>query len=271
LEQWKIGHTFLVPSMVRLLLESPALAETDLSALRLVLHGAAPMPAELALAARARLGVALQTIFGITEGGGPVLSLRPNHKPGTPPVPGAVCVGLPMQGNEVRVLDRHGAPAGVEEVGEIHLRGNGLMQGYWRDSAATADALRDGWLNTEDLGCYGQDGYLWVVDRHTDLILRGGQHVYPAEIEHVLRKCPQVADVAVVPAPSPAWGQTPVAFVQPEPGATVAEDALIDLCVTQLASYKRPSRFLVIDQIPRNPAGKVVRMGLRRRAEQATR
>lgn len=268
LERWKIGHTYLVPSMVRLLLESSALAETDLSALHLVVHGAAPMPAELALAARAQLGVALQTIFGITEGGGPVLSLHPQDKPGDPPVPGAVCVGLPMLGTEARVLDSLGVPAGIDEVGEIHLRGDGLMRGYWGDPTATALALRDGWLNTKDLGCVDHDGLLWVVDRRIDLILRGGQNVYPAEIEHVLRKCPAVADVAVVPVSSPAWGQTPVAFVQPEPGATVAEDALIELCITQLASYKRPSRFVVIDKIPRNPAGKVLRGGLRERAEQ---
>ena len=268
LESWRIGHTFLVPSMVRMLLESRALAGTDLGALRLVLHGAAPMPADLALAARTQLGAALQTIFGITEGGGPVLSLQPTDKPGDPPVPGAVCVGLPMLGTQARVLAEHGAPAGIDEIGEIHLRGDGLMQGYWRDPEATAGALRDGWLNTRDLGCVGQDGHLWVVDRRNDLILRGGQNVYPAEIEHVLRGCREVADVAVVPAPSMAWGQTPVAFVEAQPGATVVEDELIELCVTQLASYKRPSRFVLIDRIPRNPAGKILRAGLRRQVAQ---
>jgi acyl-CoA synthetase (AMP-forming)/AMP-acid ligase II len=268
LEQWRIEHAFLVPSMVRLLLESRALESTDLSALTLISHGAAPMPAELEAAAKARLGVALQTIFGITEGGGPVLSLKPDDKPGSPPVPGAVCVGLPMLGTEVRVLDEHGAPAEVDEVGELHLRGDGLMQGYWRDPDATDAALRQGWLNTKDLGCIGQDGYLWVVDRRNDLILRGGQNVYPAEIEHVLRMCPQVADVAVVPATSMTWGQTPVAFIQQEPGAALAEDTLIELCVTQLASYKRPSAFVFVEQIPRNPAGKILRAGLRKRAEE---
>jgi acyl-CoA synthetase (AMP-forming)/AMP-acid ligase II len=266
LERWRIGHAFLVPSMIRLLLESRALAETDLGALTLLLHGAAPMPAELDAAARAALNVRLQTIFGITEGGGPVLSLRPDDKPGEPPLPGAVCVGVPMLGTEARVIGEPGDPAGV---GEIHLRGDGLMLRYWDDAEATADVIRQGWLNTKDLGCVGPDGHLWVVDRRNDLILRGGQNVYPAEIEHVLRQCPEVADVAVVPAPSTTWGQTPVAFVQPVAGATVCETALIELCVTRLASYKRPSRFVVIDQIPRNPAGKILRAGLRTRAEEA--
>ena len=268
LDSWRAEHTFLVPSMVRMLLASRAMPSTDLSALRLVLHGAAPMPAELAAEARTRLGVALQTIFGITEGGGPVLSLTPADKPGDPPLPGAVCVGLPMLGTAARVVDAAGAPAEVGEVGEILLRGDGLMQGYWDNPAASAEALTHGWLNTRDMGCVGKDGYLWVVDRRNDLILRGGQNVYPAEIEHVLRQCPAVADAAVVPAPSADWGQTPVAFIEPDGGASVGEADLVELCVTQLASYKRPSRFVVIEQIPRNPAGKILRTDLRRRAAQ---
>jgi acyl-CoA synthetase (AMP-forming)/AMP-acid ligase II len=141
------------------------------------------------------------------------------------------------------------------------------MHGYWRDPGATADVISGGWLNTRDLGCLDSAGYLWSVDRRNDLILRGGQNIYPAEIEHVLRQSPCVVDAAVVPAPSPAWGQTPVAFVQPSPGAAVDESDLIGLCVSQLASYKRPSRFVVIDQVPRNPAGKILRSRLREQAE----
>ncbi len=267
LESWQVQHAFLVPSMVRLLLESRALIGADLAALRLVAHGAAPMEPDLAEQARNRLGVELQTIFGITEGGGPVISLRPGDKPGDPPVRGAVCAGMPMLGTDVRVVDSDGAPAGVGQVGEIHLSGDGLMQGYWRDPDATAEVLVNGWLNTRDLGCLGADGYLWSLDRRNDLILRGGQNVYPAEIEHVLRQSPDVADAAVVPTPSPAWGQTPVAFIEPAAGAALSEGDLIELCITQLASYKRPSRFVVVDQIPRNPAGKILRNILRERAE----
>jgi acyl-CoA synthetase (AMP-forming)/AMP-acid ligase II len=270
LESWRVQHAFLVPAMVRLLLESRALADADLAALRLVAHGAAPMEPELAEQARNRLGVDLQTIFGITEGGGPVISLRPGDKPGDPPVRGAVCAGIPMLGTDVAVLDSNGAAAGVGKIGEIHLAGDGLMQGYWRDPEATGEVLVNGWLNTRDLGCLGADGYLWSLDRRNDLILRGGQNVYPAEIEHVLRQSPDVADAAVVPAPSHAWGQTPVAFIEPAPGAAVAEADLIELCITHLASYKRPSRFVVVDQIPRNPAGKILRNSLRERAGRLT-
>jgi acyl-CoA synthetase (AMP-forming)/AMP-acid ligase II len=270
MQSWRVSHAFLVPSMVRLLLQARALGEADLSALLMLLHGAAPMPAELAEQARAQLGVELQTIFGITEGGGPVITLRPGDKPAAPPVPGAVCAGMPMLGTDVRVRTAEGRPAAVGEIGEILLSGDGLMQGYWRNPPATAETLAGGWLNTRDLGCVGADGYLWSVDRRNDLILRGGQNVYPAEIEHVLRGSGSVADAAVVPAPSPMWGQTPVAFVVPVPGSAIDEGQLIRLCVEQLASYKRPSRFAVVDEIPRNPAGKILRAILRAKADLLT-
>ena len=265
-QEWRTGHAFLVPSMVRLVLQAQATAQADLRCLDLLLHGAAPMPAELAAEAADTLGVRLQTIFGITEGGGPVISLRPEAKPGEPPVPGATCVGVPMVGTELRVVDEAGAELPAGGIGELQLTGDGLMQGYWRNPEATADALRDGWLASRDIGMVDDQGLVWVVDRRNDLILRGGQNVYPAEIEHVLRQSPAVADVAVVPGPSADWGQTPVAFVQPAEGATVDEAELVELCVTRLASYKRPSRFVVIDRVPRNPAGKILRPRLRESA-----
>jgi acyl-CoA synthetase (AMP-forming)/AMP-acid ligase II len=252
--------------MVKLLLAAHGLPETDLSRLELILHAAAPMPAALAEQARRVLGVRLQTIYGITEGGGPAISLRPDDKPGEPPMPGATCIGLPMLGAGVQIRRDDGTPVAAGEVGEIHLAGDGLMLGYWRNDPATAEVLRDGWLNTKDFGCYDKAGYIWVVDRRTDLILRGGQNVYPAELEHVLRASPRVADVAVVPAPSEIWGQTPVAFVQPTVEGELDETELVRLCLSRLASYKRPSRFVIIDQLPRSATGKVLRPQLRERA-----
>ncbi|WEO94220.1 AMP-binding protein [Streptomyces sp. FXJ1.172] len=268
LERWEVEHAFLVPSMVRLLLQTKSLAGTDLSRLRLLLHGAAPMPGDLAREARERLGADLQTIFGITEGGGPVLTLRPGTDAGQPPVPGAVCVGVPMLGAGLRITDGQGreVPAGV--VGEIQVSGDGLMQAYWKNPEATGDVLREGWLNTHDLGCLGADGLVWVVDRRNDLILRGGQNVYPAEIEHVLRQSPNVADVVVVPLPSDLWGQTPVAFVQAAADGRFDPAELLQLCLDGLAPYKRPSHFLPLERIPRNPAGKALRADLREIAHQ---
>ncbi|MFI6898671.1 class I adenylate-forming enzyme family protein [Streptomyces sp. NPDC050256] len=263
LERWEIEHAFLVPSMVRLLLQTRSLAGTDLSRLRLLLHGAAPMPADLAREARQKLGAELQTIFGITEGGGPVLTLRPETDPGEPPVPGAVCAGGPMLGAGLRITDGEGREVPRGTIGELQVCGDGLMQTYWKNPEATAAVLRDGWLNTHDLGCVDGDGRVWVVDRRNDLILRGGQNVYPAEIEHVLRGSADVADVVVVPLPSELWGQTPVAFVQLAADAEFDQAALLGLCVAGLAPYKRPTHFLPLNLIPRNPAGKALRADLR--------
>jgi acyl-CoA synthetase (AMP-forming)/AMP-acid ligase II len=271
LATWRVQHAFLVPSMVRLLLQARGLAATDLTSLQLILHSAAPMPPELAKEATEVLDVPLHTIFGITEGGGAVLSLPPEQQPGPPPVMGATCAGIPMLGTAAKIALPDGTPAGSGEIGELHLAGDGLMRGYWRDPGATAAVLADGWLNTQDLGCLDDQGRIWVVDRRHDLILRGGQNIYPAEIEHVLRQSPLVADVAVVPAPSQSWGQTPVAFVQPSPPRQQLDEAdliqLVDLCGERLAGYKRPSQFLAVDRIPRSPAGKILRQVLRDRAE----
>lgn len=267
LEEWRVQHVLVVPAMVRLLLEARALTATDLSALELVVHAAAPMPAELAERAATAFGAGLMAVYGITEGGGPSLALEPADRPGPAPVPGAACVGLPMLGVSARIVREDGSEAEAGEIGELWLGGDGLMIEYWRDPQATAEVLRDGWLRTRDLGCRDEAGLIWLVDRRNDLILRGGQNVYPAEIEAVLRGSPHVADVAVVPVPSAVWGQAPFAFVQPTAPDDFDEAALLAVCVARLASYKRPVRFVPVDTIARSPAGKILRGRLRRHAE----
>ena len=267
LEEWRVQHVLVVPSMVRLLLETRALATTDLSALDLVVHAAAPMPAELAERGATALGAGLMAVYGITEGGGPSLALEPGDRPGPAPVTGAACVGLPMLGVSARIAREDGSQAEAGEIGELWLGGDGLMLEYWRDPEATAAVLNDGWLRTRDLGCRDAAGLIWLVDRRNDLILRGGQNVYPAEIEAVLRMSPQVADAAVVPVPSAVWGQAPFAFVQPSAPGAFDEAALLALCVARLASYKRPVRFVAVDTIARSPAGKILRGRLRQQAE----
>jgi acyl-CoA synthetase (AMP-forming)/AMP-acid ligase II len=267
LEDWHVQHVMVVPSMVRLLLQARQLATTDLKALDLIVHAAAPMPADLAEQAALGFGADLMAIYGITEGGGPSLALNPADHPGPAPVLGATCVGLPLLGVGARIVREDGTEAAPGEIGELRLAGDGLMLEYWHNPEATAETVGDGWLRTRDLGCRDAAGYFWLVDRRNDLILRGGQNVYPTEIEETLRRSPQVADVAVVPVPSELWGQAPVAFVQPTAPGDFDEAALLDLCVTRLASYKRPVRFVPVDAIPRTPAGKILRTRLRERAE----
>ena len=267
LEQWRVQHVLVVPSMVRLLLEARGLATADLTALELVVHAAAPMPAELAERARNALGADLMAVYGITEGGGPSLALEPADQPGPAPVPGAACVGMPMLGVSARIAREDGTETAPGEIGELWLGGDGLMLEYWRDPQATAAVVQDGWLRTRDLGCRDAAGLIWLVDRRNDLILRGGQNVYPAEIEAVLLGSPQVADAAVVPVPSAMWGQSPFAFVQPAVPGEFDEAALLALCVARLASYKRPVRLVAVDTIARSPAGKILRGRLRQHAE----
>jgi acyl-CoA synthetase (AMP-forming)/AMP-acid ligase II len=260
---WEVNHLFAVPSMVALMLQTGEVAPN--ADLTLLVHAAAPMSAELAQQAEKAFGTDLLTIYGITEGGGMTLARRVTDEPAAPPIAGATCIGLPMLGTGARIMAEDGTPAGPGEIGELWLRGDGLMHGYWQNPGATAESMPGGWLNTKDLSCVDSEGYFWVVDRRNDLILRGGQNVYPAEIEAALRLSPNVIDVAVVPAPSPVWGQTPVAFVQAH---LFDEVELLKLCVSQLASYKRPSRFVAVERIPRSAAGKILRPQLRAQAQQ---
>jgi len=262
-ERWQVEHALLVPSMIRLVLETKRLNDADLSSLRLIIHTAEAMPPSLRATAAKRLGVPMRNSYGITEGGGNAITFGDEDAPEEPRVRGATCAGLPLPGYDARILREDGSAADPGEIGEMCLRGDALMSGYWRDEEATARALRDGWLHTGDMGYVDERGYLWVVDRRTDLIVRGGQNVYPAEVERVLRQSPNVADVAVVAVPSDNWGQTPWAFVQPTSTADFDEQELLALVVADLASYKRPSRFVRVESIPRSPSGKALRRILR--------
>ncbi|MFD9339610.1 class I adenylate-forming enzyme family protein [Streptomyces sp. NPDC060028] len=265
-EQWQVRHTFLVPTMLRLLLDCRQLPGSDHTSLRLVTHGGAPCPPELAHQAGQALGSGMRTIFGITEGGGPVISLAPDDKPEAPAVAGATCAGRPMPGVTARITTTDGCPAHPYQAGTLHLKSAGLMRSYWNNPQATTQTVIDGWLNTGDFGYQDADGRIWILNRRSDLILRGGQNVYPAEIEHVLRTLEWVTEAAVVPAPCDTSGQTPVAFIQPTATDDFDERELIAHCIRNLAGYKRPTRFIPIQTLPRNTVGKLLRRPLEQHA-----
>lgn len=266
IEKWNVEHVFLVPSMIALLLQDKRASSLAHSSLKALIHGGAPAPDKLVRQARTTFNIPLHTIFGITEGSGPALHKGPDDEPSPCAANGGSCAGRPMPGFSVRISTNDGDPVKVGEPGLIHLACDGLMQGYWANPDATSKAVVDGWLNTGDVGYQDEMGFVWVLDRRTDMILRGAQNVYPAEIEQLLRTSAQVSEVAVVAAPSELWGQTPVAFIEPTEGDHVDQDELIALCVRELASYKRPSQFVIIDCLPRNTLGKIMRQDLRRRA-----
>jgi long-chain acyl-CoA synthetase len=174
-------------------------------------------------------------------------------------------VGIPQAPVEVRVADTDGRPLPMGQTGEILVRGDTVMAGYWRNPEATRDTIRDGWLFTGDMGALDEDGFLTLKDRSKDLIISGGSNIYPREIEEVLLLCPDVAEVSVVGAPDPEWGEVVVAFVVPRTGASLEAAQLDALCLEHIGRFKRPKRYEIVESLPKNNYGKVLKTELRAR------
>ncbi|MBC3988218.1 AMP-binding protein [Streptomyces sp. AC563] len=264
-------RAFLVPAMVRAVLRAATFDAAELATLTEVMCGGAPIPDEVLREALERFPCPLRNVYGITEGGGPIAAMlfdRAHVTGGAAGIADATAelrlrsAGRMLPGCHIEIHDRAGRRVPPGEIGELCVRGDGRMLGYWGDEAATAEVLRDGWLRTGDAAYADPDGYLYLVDRLRDVIDRGGRHVYPAEVERVLAAQPGVADVAVVGEPCARWGEVPVAFVaaaEPAPRAS----ALLAACVAELAGYKRPARVVFVPEVPRSTAGKVLRRVLR--------
>jgi long-chain acyl-CoA synthetase len=178
-------------------------------------------------------------------------------------------VGRPFQGLQVQVLDDHEQPVPVGEIGEVCVRGEVVMQGYWQNPSASALALSQGWLHTGDMGCLDEEGFLTLKDRSKDLIISGGSNIYPREVEEVLLLHPSVSEVSVVGRTHPEWGEEVVAFVVLRPSAAANDgQTLHELdahCLSHMARFKRPKQYLVVDQLPKNETGKVLKTELRQR------
>jgi long-chain acyl-CoA synthetase len=177
-------------------------------------------------------------------------------------------VGIAQTPVELRVSDEDGVPLPLGEVGEVLVRGDTVMAGYWRDPAATAAALRDGWLFTGDMGALDADGFLTLKDRSKDVLISGGSNIYPREVEEVLLLSPDVAEASVVGAPDPEWGEVVVAFVVARPGRSIDTAALDDLCLQHIARFKRPKRYEIVAGLPKNNYGKVLKTELRARLKE---
>ncbi|PTL80778.1 o-succinylbenzoate--CoA ligase [Vitiosangium sp. GDMCC 1.1324] len=230
------------------------------STFRLALIGGGPVPAPLLERARAAGILSLQT-YGLTEACSQVTTEHPDEANGR-------TAGRPLPGLEIRIVGPGGETVGPGKEGDIEVRGPTVMAGYLNRPEATSEALRDGWLRTKDVGMLDERGRLKVLSRRTDLILRGGENIYPAELEAVLASHPKVYEVAVVGVPNVRWGEVPVAFVTTRGGAPLPED-LEAWCRESLAGFKVPARFLAIEALPRNAMGKVERTVLRQRAQAA--
>ncbi|RAY12781.1 fatty acid--CoA ligase [Actinomadura craniellae] len=264
----RVTHTAMVPAVIQVMCELPAARDADFSALRQIVYGASPISEPLLARAVALFGAEFFQSYGLTETIGVTTLLGPDqHRPDNP-VPGRLrSAGKAVPGMEVAVVDLEtGEPAAPDVVGEVVVRGPCVTTGYWRNPEATAEAfLPGGWLRTGDAGSLDADGYLYLHDRLKDMIISGGENVYPAEVESVLAGHPGVLESAVIGVPSDRWGEVPHAVVVRRPGAPeVAEAELISWLRDRLAHYKCPAAVTFVDALPRNASGKVLKRELRR-------
>jgi acyl-CoA synthetase (AMP-forming)/AMP-acid ligase II len=264
LERERATHLWLVPEMLRFLLKARRLDRTDVSSLREVIYAAAPMPTELLRSARTRLGCDFRQVYGMTEA--LLIACLPpqDHDPsGSGPSDRALPVGRPAHGLAVEVRNDAGRRVPPEVTGQVCVRGDAVMTGYLGDPQATAEVKPDGWLLTGDRGRFDAHGYLHLEGRLKDLIIRGGQKIAPLEVERLLERHPAVSEAAVVGAPDPDWGQSPVAFVVPNQAGPLEPEDVLRFCVGRIEDYKRPLAVHVVATLPRNATGKLLRRELR--------
>ncbi|MBK1842342.1 AMP-binding protein [Azospirillum sp. YIM B02556] len=254
---------FLAPTMVqRLRLEAERTGRRPAN-LRSVVYGGGPMYVEELRRSLAAFGPVFVQIYGQGEAPMTITCLRRRDHADDEAVLGSV--GFARSGVEVAVVDAGGRPLPQGEVGEIVCRGDVVMAGYWNNAGATADVLRGGWLFTGDMGSFDARGYLTLRDRSKDVIISGGTNVYPREVEEVLLRHPDVAEVCVTGQPDPEWGEIVVAFIVAEAGRDTSPASLDDHCNANIARFKRPKRYLFVDGLPKNNYGKVLKRELRER------
>lgn len=273
-ERERITNAFLVPTMLKRLLDEPDLNERDLSSLETLSYGAAPMPLPVIRRAIEKLPKTIGFInaFGQTETTSTVTMLLPeDHRLDGPPeevekkLKRLSSIGRPLPDVEIRIVDDEGREVARGEIGEITLRTPRLMKGYVGQDGLTQEVLVDGWIHTRDLGWMDDDGYLFLAGRKDDLIIRGGENIAPSEIEAVLHSHPAIEEAAVIGYPSEEWGEIVMAIVVPKKGITVTGEDVTEFCRERLASFKKPERVEFVDSLPRNSLGKVVRKELKAR------
>jgi acyl-CoA synthetase (AMP-forming)/AMP-acid ligase II len=266
IEEHKITDVLLVPVMINMLLASPEITRTDLSSLRTIVYGAAPTAPERIKSALEIFGPILVQGYGQTETCAVISSLgKADHMCANNPatVHRLASAGQPNFDCEVRLVNDFGEEVPVGEVGEIIVRGDCVMKGYWNAPELTSSTIRDGWLYTRDMGRFDEDGYLYLVDRKSDMIITGGFNVYPTEVENVLCEHPAVHEATVISVPDAKWGEAIKAVVVARPGASVTSDELIQFCRRSLAGYKAPKSIDFVSELPRSAVGKILRRVVR--------
>jgi acyl-CoA synthetase (AMP-forming)/AMP-acid ligase II len=266
IEKYGVTEFFLPPTVIYRLLDTPGIEKRNLKSLRYVMYGAAPMSVEKLKEALKLFGPIMLQGYGQSEAPGGISCLRP----GDHFVDGKIAsderlssCGLPSVLNALAIMDDAGNSLPPGQTGEICVRGEIVMRGYYKDPEKTAKAIIDGWLHTGDVGSVDADGYLHITDRKRDMIISGGFNVFPGEVEQVLWKHPAVLDCAVIGVPDADWGEAVKAVVELKPGAKVEADELIAFCKDKLGSVRAPKSVDFIATLPRSPVGKVLKKDLR--------
>jgi acyl-CoA synthetase (AMP-forming)/AMP-acid ligase II len=257
----RVTNLWLAPAMVNAIVRAEGLDRYDLSSVKVLVDGGEKMPLQLIERVLATFPNAwFADAYGLTEtvSGDTFLDKgRVTAKLGS--------VGKPVLHTEIQIVDEHDRPVPAGRHGEIVVRGPKVCKGYWRDDEATAHAFRGGWFHTGDVGYLDEDGYLYVVDRLKDVIISGGENIASLEVERAIYEHADVLEAAVVGSPDPRWNEVPVAYVVVRPGAAVDEEELARFCADRLARFKTPKAFRFVDELPRNPSGKVLKRELRER------
>jgi fatty-acyl-CoA synthase len=258
----KVSYAFLVPALILFVLQHPNAAVTDFSSLKNISYGASPISDEVLLRAKTIFGCEFLQVYGLTEttGGGTFL-LPEDHDPARGKLRSC---GKPAPGHRIRVVGGDGKELPAGEVGEIQIQSGNVMKGYWNKADATAKAIcAERWFSTGDAGFFDDEGYLYIHDRVKDMIVSGGENIYPAEVENAIMGHPGVADVAVIGVPDARWGEAVKAIVVKKPGLEPDPAGIIAHARERIAGYKLPKSVDFVDALPRNPSGKVLRKDLR--------
>jgi fatty-acyl-CoA synthase len=261
IERERITRWAAAPTVFNVLLQLPEIEKYDATSLSLLGSGAAIMPSETQRRLREIFPNAqIFDTYGMTEVSGGITTLCPQDSTRK-----VACVGKPVIGVELRVVDENERDVAPGEVGEVVFRGNNLMKGYYKDPEATEEAMRRGWFHTGDLGRLDEEGFLYIVDRKKDMIITGGENVYPREVEEVLYTHPKIAEAAVIGVADSKWGEAIKAVVVIESGQMASEEEIIDFCRERIARFKCPKSVDFVQALPKNPAGKILKRELRER------
>ena len=260
----RITVTHMAPTMIQSLLNSPAIGSTDTSSLRMIVYAAAPMPIPVLKRGLKILGPVFQQQFGQTEGIGTTLLAHQHQPDGTDRDREILTsVGQASPRVNVRIIDDNGDEVPTGSVGEILLTSPGVMKGYWNNTAATIETLRDGWVHTGDVGKLDHEGYLYLVDRKKDMIISGGENIYSREVEEAVVTHEAVSEVAVIGVADEKWGEAVMAVVVLKPGATASAEEIVEHSRTMIASYKKPRHVTFVEEIVKLPSGKIDKVRLR--------